>query len=54
MKLGLSESRIKQLFEHLDSDDGGTVSDREFVRRVFPDQFHEMYGGMLRCPSGRS
>lgn len=54
MELGLSESRIKQLFEHLDVDDGGTVSDREFVRRVFPDQFHEMYGGMLRCPRGRS
>jgi len=45
MNINLTPQRIIQLFEILDKDGGGTVDDREFVRSIFPEKYHEVYAG---------
>jgi len=45
MKINLTPQRVIQLFEILDKDGGGTVDDKEFVRSIFPEKYHEVYAG---------
>merc|ERR1712032_320423 len=45
MNISLTPQRVIQLFEILDKDGGGTVDDREFVRSIFPEKYHEVYAG---------
>jgi len=43
MKVGFSEERILKLFNSFDDDGSGTVDDREFVRALFPEAYHDIY-----------
>lgn len=43
MQIGFSEERILRLFEAFDHDKNGSVDDREFVRGLFPQAYHEIY-----------
>jgi len=43
MRIGLSGKRVVQLFEALDEDCGGSIDDREFVKKVFPEAFRAIY-----------
>lgn len=43
MRIGLKPDRIVELFESLDKDGGGGIDDREFVRALFPSEFHQLY-----------
>lgn len=43
IRLGLSEERVIDLFNMFDQDISGTISDREFVRALFPKQFPEVF-----------
>merc|ERR1719487_1492899 len=43
MEMGLSEQRLVEIFESIDRDGGGSVDDREFVRALFPNSFHEVF-----------
>lgn len=53
MRIGLKDTKIIDLFEALDEDGGGSIDDREFVKRVFPDAFQALYErkGFLAKPS---
>jgi len=44
MNIGLSERRICELFHSFDLDGNGYVDDRELVRHIFPQAYHELYG----------
>mmetsp|Transcript_133011 Transcript_133011/g.384693 ORF Transcript_133011/g.384693 Transcript_133011/m.384693 type:complete len:641 (+) Transcript_133011:47-1969(+) len=48
MQVGFTGSRVIELFELFDSDDSGMIDDRGFVRALFPESFHEVYGAMLK------
>lgn len=43
MGLGIREERVLALFDFLDVDAGGAIDDKEFVRNVFPQEFHRLY-----------
>jgi len=43
MCIGLGEKRIVQLFQSFDKDEDGFITDREFVKSVFPMAYHEVY-----------
>merc|ERR1712113_1103695 len=43
MGLGLRNARVVQVFESLDTDDSGHVSEQEFIRFLFPDSYHSIY-----------
>eukprot|EP00928_Gymnodinium_smaydae_P026941 TRINITY_DN20992_c0_g1_i1.p1 TRINITY_DN20992_c0_g1~~TRINITY_DN20992_c0_g1_i1.p1 ORF type:complete len:513 (+),score=65.66 TRINITY_DN20992_c0_g1_i1:62-1600(+) len=44
MKIGLKERRIIQLFDSIDTDHGGSIDGKEFVRALFPDCLEDIYG----------
>lgn len=44
MQIGLSDMRIKQLFNSIDINEGGTIDDREFVQALFPQYFQQIFG----------
>jgi len=44
MRIGLAEKRMMQLFSTLDVDDSGEIDAQEFVRSVFPEAYHDIYG----------
>merc|ERR1711920_840866 len=43
MGLGLTNARVVQVFESLDTDQSGRVSEEEFIRFLFPDAYHSIY-----------
>lgn len=43
LDIGMSRSRVGRLFDTFDVDGGGTVSDAEFVRGLFPSEYHELF-----------
>lgn len=44
MGLGrMTESRVLELFGIFDSDGGGAIDEKEFVRGLFPDDYHTIY-----------
>merc|ERR1719195_1984641 len=47
MHLGLKQEETLQLFQYCDEDGEGTISEKEFVRALFPDEFVELYGKSL-------
>eukprot|EP00931_Biecheleriopsis_adriatica_P122811 TRINITY_DN97853_c0_g1_i1.p1 TRINITY_DN97853_c0_g1~~TRINITY_DN97853_c0_g1_i1.p1 ORF type:complete len:530 (-),score=81.47 TRINITY_DN97853_c0_g1_i1:56-1507(-) len=47
MKLGIEGGRIIEVFESIDKDGGGSIDEQEFIRAIFPDAFHEIYGTSL-------
>jgi voltage-gated potassium channel len=44
MKIGLHESRVVALFEHMDKDNSGALDAAEFALEVFPETFVEAFG----------
>merc|ERR1719399_1931038 len=44
MDIGLHERRIDELFQQFDKDGSGSIDASEFVRHLFPQTFHELYG----------
>jgi len=48
MQVGFNGMRVIELFEMFDSDGSGAIDDREFVRAVFPESFHDVYGAILK------
>jgi len=44
MRLGLQQVRILQLFNLFDNDGSGAINDKEFLKGLFPETFHRMYG----------
>mmetsp|Transcript_54128 Transcript_54128/g.143724 ORF Transcript_54128/g.143724 Transcript_54128/m.143724 type:complete len:438 (+) Transcript_54128:430-1743(+) len=46
MRLGLTRERVYELYELFDDDDSGGIDEREFVRGLFPERYHELYGNM--------
>lgn len=44
MGLGLISTRVLELFEIFDHDSSGVVEEKEFVKGLFPDHFHQIYG----------
>merc|ERR1711862_233676 len=42
MRIGLSDTRIVELFQSFDYDFGGTISHTEFIRILFPGSYHEI------------
>lgn len=47
MNLGLSNTRVVELFHVMDKNSNGYIEDTELVRLVFPDRFHELFGDDL-------
>jgi len=45
MNVVLDNERLLKLFNVLDTDGGGTIDDKEFVRTLFPKHYATMYGG---------
>eukprot|EP00931_Biecheleriopsis_adriatica_P104586 TRINITY_DN79249_c0_g1_i1.p1 TRINITY_DN79249_c0_g1~~TRINITY_DN79249_c0_g1_i1.p1 ORF type:complete len:650 (-),score=105.35 TRINITY_DN79249_c0_g1_i1:171-2120(-) len=43
MKLGIDEQKVIEVFESIDRDGGGSIDEQEFIRAVFPDEFHKIY-----------
>merc|ERR1712039_1103289 len=43
MGLGLKKSRVVELFELFDDDGSGGVDAKEFVKTLFPNDFHDIY-----------
>jgi hypothetical protein len=43
LKLGINEARAHQLFNMMDGDGGGTIDDAEFVRILFPLDYHRIF-----------
>jgi len=43
MRLGLADVRIVELFHMFDKDSSGTVTDREFIRALFPKQYAQIF-----------
>lgn len=43
MRVGLADRAITKLFEVFDSDQSGFITDVEFVKAVFPAEYHELY-----------
>lgn len=48
MRVGLNLNRIDELFSFLDADGSEAISDREFVKGLFPKAYHEIYGGLKK------
>merc|ERR1719221_2363919 len=46
MRLGLTRERVYELYELFDDDDSGGIDEREFVRGLFPERYHELYGNI--------
>merc|ERR550532_1094263 len=44
MGIGLHDDRVVELFNFFDTDGGGTISEHEFVRLLYPNDFADMYG----------
>merc|ERR1711870_45985 len=55
MGLGLTKARVVELFELFDDDGSGGVDAKEFVKTLFPNEFHDIYerrqDASNRCPS---
>merc|ERR1712232_675131 len=45
MNIGLSSERVNMLFESFDEDGSGGISSREFIKAVFPNDYHEIFCG---------
>mmetsp|Transcript_29228 Transcript_29228/g.67981 ORF Transcript_29228/g.67981 Transcript_29228/m.67981 type:complete len:104 (-) Transcript_29228:111-422(-) len=43
MQIGFTDERIFQLFNSFDHNRSGGVDDREFIRVLFPNSYHEIY-----------
>eukprot|EP00747_Dinoflagellata_sp_TGD_P103018 gnl/TRDRNA2_/TRDRNA2_168831_c2_seq7.p1 gnl/TRDRNA2_/TRDRNA2_168831_c2~~gnl/TRDRNA2_/TRDRNA2_168831_c2_seq7.p1 ORF type:complete len:316 (+),score=56.44 gnl/TRDRNA2_/TRDRNA2_168831_c2_seq7:3-950(+) len=43
MHIGLSNVRILELFNSFDVNQSGAIDDREFVRVLFPNEYHQIY-----------
>merc|ERR1712032_301009 len=41
MGIHLSDDRVTELFEEIDTDHSGTISAREFVHELFPNAYHD-------------
>jgi len=46
MKVGLTSQRVGELFDMFDADGGGTIDSREFVRALYPESYHDIYGAV--------
>lgn len=44
LRIGIQEDRIAELFAFIDKDGGGSIDDLEFVRAIFPSDFHTIFG----------
>lgn len=44
MRIGISDDRTVEVFNMLDSDDGGSIDHKEFLKRLFPKTYYELYG----------
>jgi hypothetical protein len=45
MGVGFNDDRIYQLFNLFDTNGSGAIDDREFVLALFPNLYHDIYGG---------
>lgn len=43
MQVGISDEQILSLYECIDRDGGGTIDDKEFVKALFPESFHDVF-----------
>lgn len=46
MRLGLTTERVYELYELFDGDGSGGIDEQEFVKGLFPERYHELYGEM--------
>lgn len=46
LRLGLASRRITDLFDAIDVDGGGSIDDQEFVKTLFPHDYHAIYNNM--------
>uniref|UniRef100_A0A7S0FG85 EF-hand domain-containing protein n=1 Tax=Pyrodinium bahamense TaxID=73915 RepID=A0A7S0FG85_9DINO len=44
MRLGLNKQRVHLLFNSIDVDGGGTIDAREFVKFLYPEEYHDIFG----------
>jgi hypothetical protein len=44
MRLGLKRERVVELYELFDDDQSGGIDEREFVKNLFPESYHDLYG----------
>jgi len=44
MRIGLDGARVKELFQAVDKDGGGSIDEQEFVHAVFPTEYESIYG----------
>merc|ERR1740121_1149726 len=50
MRLGLTTERVYELYELFDGDGSGGIDEQEFVKGLFPERYHELYGEMEDAP----
>merc|ERR1712060_345222 len=48
LRIGLHDKQVVMLFNFIDKDGGGTIDDQEFVRAIFPQDYHDLYARPLR------
>mmetsp|Transcript_6252 Transcript_6252/g.17903 ORF Transcript_6252/g.17903 Transcript_6252/m.17903 type:complete len:630 (-) Transcript_6252:72-1961(-) len=48
MQVGFRGRRVVELFDLFDVDGSGSIDDREFVKALFPESYHEIYGAVLK------
>merc|ERR550525_795827 len=44
LRLGLKQERMAELYEFFDDDNSGGIDEKEFVKGLFPESFHDLYG----------
>merc|ERR1712107_674338 len=47
MRMGLTPEELSLLFESLDKNDDGNISTKEFVRAIFPKEYHKVFATCL-------
>lgn len=47
MRVGLADKAITRLFETFDSDQSGFITDVEFVKAIFPQEYSELYANAI-------
>merc|ERR1711920_713714 len=54
MKLGLKKERMVELYSAFDDDHSGGIDDKEFVKALFPERYHEIFGPQEKRSLGSS